>query len=176
VNTCIFSEDRIYRYALWRQAGEAVFVPDGTTHNDAINMRCEDTHPYVMFIGLNPSIADETSDDPTIRKCVGFAKRWGFTSLCMTNLFALVSTDPKFIRTTHDPVGPENDQHLLRMAFGAAKIVACWGRNGRWHHRAACVRHLLNQATLHCLYRNADGSPIHPLYVPYSTELEEFAS
>jgi hypothetical protein len=140
----VFSPCRAYRYQLWREwiGGEG----------------------YVMFIGLNPSTADETQDDPTIRRCIGFAKAWGYAGLVMTNLFAYRSTDPMIMKAAADPVGPENDAHLLALAEGADVIVAAWGVNGTHRGRDAVMRKML--PALHCLTLTADGHPGHPLYLP----------
>lgn len=139
----IFSPCRTYRYALWREwiGGQG----------------------YAMFVGLNPSTADETTDDPTIRRCIAFAKAWGYAGLCMTNLFAFRATDPVDMKAAADPVGPENDKHLLDLAAGAGVIVAAWGANGTHQGRAAEVRKLL--PALHCLSLTKDGHPGHPLYL-----------
>lgn len=83
-----------------------------------------------MFVGLNPSTADETMDDQTIRRCVGFAKQSGFAGLCITNLFASRATQPADMKAAIDPVGSHNDQALLRVAQDASVIVAAWGNGG----------------------------------------------
>ena len=150
----ILSEDRVYRYILWRTN-----PPDDY---------------YAMFIGLNPSTADETADDPTIRRCVGFTKAWGLDSLCMVNLFAYRSTDPNALKTAGEIVGPENDKWLWEAAQGAAVIVAAWGKPGKLAGRDSAVRHLLKDFSIKCLGKNGDGSPKHPLYLKASTELTDF--
>jgi hypothetical protein len=116
-----------------------------------------------MFVGLNPSTADETQDDPTIRRCINFAKAWGYSGLCMTNLFAYRATRPKDLMAAADPVGCENDAHLLALASEASVIVAAWGANGTHKGRNVEVRRLL--PTLHCLALTKDGHPGHPLYL-----------
>jgi hypothetical protein len=165
----IFSRDRIYRYTLWRE-WDLLLNPS-----------------YLMVIGLNPSTADETEDDPTIRRCVDFAKRFGYGALCMTNLFAFRSTDPKGLKATRDPIGPENDAWLCRMAFAndCGMVIAAWGSSVKTHlakhsNRIAVSQRdknvfapgLLNLKTVHCLGFNADGSPKHPLYLPANTQPE----
>jgi hypothetical protein len=80
-----------------------------------------------MFVGLNPSTADETSDDPTIRRCIAFAKSWGYSALCMTNLFAYRATDPKIMKKAQYPVGPDNDDYLKMLSAGAGVVIAAWG-------------------------------------------------
>lgn len=143
----IFSEDRIYRYTLWRSWG-GLFDETG----------------YAMFIGLNPSTADETNDDPTIRRCIAFAKAWGFTGLCMTNLFGFRATDPKVMMSFADPVGCDNDSHLLRVAEGAGIVIAAWGAHGTHLRRDEHVKALI--PNLHYLRLTKDGHPGHPLYLP----------
>lgn len=116
-----------------------------------------------MFVGLNPSTADETQDDPTIRRCIAFAKDWGYAGLCMTNLFAFRATDPKDMKAAAEPTGSENDMHLKALAEGAGVIVAAWGANGTYKGRDAEVRRLL--PALHYLALTKDGHPGHPLYL-----------
>lgn len=146
-----FSPDRAYRYTLWRQWGDSKFV---------------------AFIGLNPSTADETLDDPTIRRCLGFAKAWGFGGLLMLNIFALRSTDPRQLLKVEDPIGPENNDRLQRGVTVSELVVAAWGVHGVVGNRGRDVIELLaDQTTLMCLGRTKDGYPKHPLYLPSSAEL-----
>ena len=139
-----FSLDSVYRYDLWRTwlGGEG----------------------YAMFVGLNPSTADETWDDPTIRRCVAFAKAWGYAGLCMTNLFAFRATKPADMQRATDPIGPENDAFLIRHAREAQVVVAAWGVNGAHRGRDHEVRAMLPR--LHYLRLTANGHPSHPLYLP----------
>jgi len=118
----------------------------------------------VVLIGLNPSTADERSDDPTILKCIRFAKSWGYAELCMLNLFAWRSTDPSVLSEVDDPVGPENDAHLLEVAQSARCVVAAWGNHGNLLGRSNRVRSMLPD--LHGLRLNKNGEPSHPLYLP----------
>src|ERR1019366_6557448 len=99
----ILSDCRRYRFELWR------------TWDDLLN----DGNGYAMFVGLNPSTADETEDDPTIRRCTDYAQRWGYSGLCMTNLFAYRATLPQDMRGAPDPVGEGNDDHLIQCAANA---------------------------------------------------------
>jgi hypothetical protein len=119
---------------------------------------------YAMFIGLNPSTADETKDDPTIRRCIAFAKSWGYSALCMTNLFAFRATDPKVMMDAENPVGEQNDKCLLEYSRFAAVVVAAWGAHGTYKGRDVEVQALL--PTLHCLRLTNGGHPGHPLYLP----------
>lgn len=139
-----FSPCRTYRYELWREwAG-------GTD--------------YVVFVGLNPSTADEAEDDATIRRCIGFAKAWGYGALCVANLFAYCTRWPQVMKAAPDPVGPDNNQRLLTTAAQAAVVVAAWGTEGTHLGRDAEVRELLPR--LHCLRLTKHGHPAHPLYLP----------
>lgn len=141
----IFSPDRVYRYTLWRGW-------------DLLN------NSYAMFIGLNPSTADETKDDPTVRRCIGFAKAWGYGALCMMNLFAFRATDPREMKRAIDPVGPQNDFYLVSLAKEANIVIAAWGTNGGYRGRDEEVCKLLG--TMDCLQMTKKtGYPQHPLYL-----------
>ncbi len=141
--TAMFSADRAYRYVLTRRWGDG---------------------PVMTFIGLNPSTADADTDDPTVRRLVGFARREDCGSVCVVNLFALRATDPRALRASPDPVGPGNDA-FLRERTQAAYVVAAWGAHGALDGRAAEVRALLADVPLLCFARTASGEPRHPLYV-----------
>ena len=126
----------------------------------------------ILFVGLNPSTADTEQDDPTIRRCVSFARLWGFDWLFMGNLNAWRSTDPK--RLPKDPiaaVGAKNQETLKWMAQRAEVVVAAWGGNklNTYAHTLACE--LLALPQTRCLGQNQDGSPKHPLYLSGCTEL-----
>lgn len=138
------SDCRRYRYALWR-------TWDGSKS-------------LVMFIGLNPSTADETADDPTLIRCMNFARSWGYGGVCMANLFAFRATEPTEMKSSDDPVGVENNRWLERLANDAALVVAAWGNDGSFLNRSADIRLLLPE--LHCLKMNKSGEPAHPLYQP----------
>lgn len=119
--------------------------------------------PKVLFIGLNPSTADEKTDDPTIRRCIGFAKKWGYGGILVGNLFAIRSTDPALIRKESDPIGSENDASLHEMVKLAKLVVAAWGNHGGYLHRSAVVRACI--PNMKCFAKNKTGEPKHPLYV-----------
>ena len=137
---------RSYRYALWRDFGD--LAREG----------------YALFVGLNPSTADEVTDDPTIRRCVAFAKTLGYGPLGMKNLFAFRATAPDDMKAAAEPIGPQNDFHLQRLAHGAGVVVAAWGIHGTHRERDAAVRSMI--PTLHHLRKTANGHPGHPLYLP----------
>lgn len=126
---------------------------------------------HVLWVMLNPSTADATEDDPTIRRCVGLSRAWGYGGLVVVNLYAWRATDPRELSTDADPVGPANGRYMLDEARGAALIVAAWGKPFRsWMQaRAASVRALLQhppiEATLYHVGLTKEGHPRHPLYV-----------
>jgi hypothetical protein len=117
-----------------------------------------------MFIGLNPSTADETNDDPTVRRCINYAAGWGYRALIMTNIFAFRATDPYDMMMAEDPGGEDNDIWLKRAANEANMVVAAWGTHGAYQARGAAVSKMLNP--LHVLRLTKDGHPAHPLYLP----------
>ena len=141
-----FSPCRQYRYSLWR-------IWNGMF-----------SQGYAVFIGLNPSTADENNDDPTIRRCIGFAKDWGCIGLCMVNLFAFRATSPAVMKAQEDPIGPENDETLDYVASGAGVIVAAWGNDGAFLDRDKKVKAMF--PNLHHLGLTKKGCPRHPLYLP----------
>lgn len=116
-----------------------------------------------MIIGLNPSTADEKDDDQTIRRCVDFAKSWGYGGLCMANLFAFRATEPADMFAEKYPVGSGNDEWLVKLSAKAGVIVAAWGNDGAHLGRSREVIRLL--PNLHYLKMNKTGEPAHPLYL-----------
>lgn len=148
-----FSRCRRFRYTLWR--------------------RWDADRPLAMIIGLNPSTADARRDDPTIRRCICFARDWGHGSLVVTNLFAFRATYPAELKAAADPVGPRNDLWIRRMAARADIIVAAWGNHGSWLGRSERVGRML-AGRLHCLRLTAAGQPAHPLYLPAGLEPVEW--
>lgn len=125
-----------------------------------------------LFVMLNPSTADAQMDDPTIRRCISFAKRESCSSLTVVNLFALRATDPRELARHPDPVGPENDRHLAeQMAEHRLGIViAAWGNHPMAGPRVLEVLHRLSYPSdllppIHALGLTQGGSPRHPLYV-----------
>lgn len=132
------------------------------------------TLPPFVVIGVNPSTADATQDDPTIRRCVGFAKAHGCGSLVMVNLFAFRATDVRALgNNIPDAVGPENDAYVLGACIRDRALVVCaWGASGklppRLRSRGATVTRWLREEgiALHILRLTKGGDPEHPLYLP----------
>lgn len=147
-----------YRYKLWRKW---------------------DDFPPVNFLMLNPSTADELVNDPTIERCERRAKSMGFGGLIVTNLFAFRATDPADMKACVSPVGvvteesADNDMAILTAAGESQMVICGWGSHGKHLQRSSTVIGMLlgsNAAKLHSLKVNADGSPMHPLYVSYSCQ------
>ncbi len=139
----VFSEGRVYRYALWR---------------------CWNRERPLVVIGLNPSTADEVRDDPTIRRCKDFAIRERCGGIVILNLFAVRATLPGDMEAHPEPVGPDNDEALAFYGGLGKLVVAAWGVHGVHRGRSAEVARLLSP--LHCFGRTNDGDPRHPLYLP----------
>lgn len=154
IRTAKFSSCRTFRYSLSR-----VWAPQ---------------HPKILFVGLNPSTADETEDDPTVRRCIGFARKWNYGGLVLVNLFAFRSTNPNALLHVDDPIGPANDRYILKSSNATARVVLAWGTKGRILGRDQHVLSLLPGA--YCLGVTNDGHPKHPLYLAASTKLQSFPS
>ncbi|NHC35834.1 DUF1643 domain-containing protein [Scytonema millei VB511283] len=143
----------------------AAIAPDGL-YRYSLTRVWETDLPCIGFIMLNPSTADATKDDPTIRRCINFARNWGYGGIEVGNLFAYRATDWLVLRRVFDPVGCENDSYLMRMQQSVEKIVIAWGNYGSWQQRDKSVLGLLSQGrVLYCLGVTLQGQPRHPLYV-----------
>lgn len=160
--SAVMSDCGAYRYALERRWG------DGRT---------------VLFMMLNPSTADAAQDDPTIRRCIGFAKRWGYEQLLVWNLYAYRATDPRELDTVADPIGRENEDRLwaiLQAEPAPALIVAAWGAKpgrGKFTERELVMRRgPLYEKPVFALGFTKDGHPRHPLYVRGDAELVRWAA
>ena len=150
----VLSNDGVYRYMLTRSwaaaSGEAVFVM------------------------LNPSTADANIDDPTIRRCMNFARDWGYGGIVVANLYGLRATDPRELLAAEDPIGPENDEYLRGVIAGSQQwgypVIAAWGVRGS-DERVQAVRAMADEAgvELWCLGTAKAGQPKHPLYLPAKT-------
>lgn len=157
----LISKDRQYRYVLTRRWGWG---------------------PHATFVMLNPSTADAREDDPTIRRCIGYARAWGLHGLVVLNLYAWRSTDPRGLTRADDPVGPENDEWLQRYFYTAARhdmpLVFAWGFHAD-EARALEVR-AMDQAGERAMAfgLTGNGQPMHPLYLPMAARprpLREFS-
>jgi hypothetical protein len=162
VRGAVISKDGLYRYLLWRQ-----LTPD-------VHHRC-------IFVMLNPSTADALIDDATIRKCVGFAGRWGFGAVDVCNLFALRSRDSKALLTAKDPEGIDNDAFVADAIRKASRVVWAWGQHSSGVQKLVQVRlateggfgHLVPRpCQAGTLGRCLNGAPKHPLMLGYQTPFQ----
>jgi hypothetical protein len=130
------------------------------------------------FVLLNPSTADAATDDPTVRRCLGFARRWGCGRVLVLNLFAFRATHPADLRRAADPVGPQSRRWFHRVFSGwdGGPVVCGWGVHGTHRDQDRTVRTWLaaHRVRPQGLGTTRDGHPRHPLYVPYSAELVPF--
>lgn len=135
-----------------------------------------DDADLLVWLMLNPSVADAKKDDPTIRKCMGFARFYGYGGIAVVNLFSIRETHPKKLVGMPEAslVGPEDDQ-WLRYWLQHATVVCAWGQHAVLRRpirrRAEALKHWLPRSTW-CLGRCTDGSPKHPLMLGYATEME----
>lgn len=151
-SVAIYSDCERYRYALtriWDEAGRKV-----------------------TFVMLNPSTATEVQNDPTVERCERRARALGFGSFQVTNIFAWRDTDPKNMRAATDPIGPENDAHILAASDWADQTICAWGTHGRHLDRGATVQTLLSadRRDLFHLGLTKNGTPKHPLYISYAQQ------
>ncbi len=151
-----FDESGRYRYRLWRHWGPSA--------------------GRVIWVMLNPSTADADVLDPTVRRCVTYARAWGFGGLEVLNLFAWRSTDPRALYAAVDPIGPDNDRMIVEAVYQPATdlVVCAWGVHGALHDRGRRVRRLL-PTTAVCLGRTRAGHPKHPLYLKRDAVREAYA-
>jgi hypothetical protein len=157
----VFSEDRMYRYVLRRDIAPGTTLPEKP----------------VLFIMLNPSLASEHHNDPTIRRCISFAKAWGGTSLTVVNLFAYVTPLPDELYVATDPIGPDNDMHLQREIEAHSRsgmIVAAWGAESIAQLRGLQVTK--KWGPFECFGTTQSGAPRHPLYRRADSILTPYAS
>ncbi|MGG1398969.1 DUF1643 domain-containing protein [Bacillus salipaludis] len=153
-------KDDIYRYSLVREWDES-------------------NPKRVVYVLLNPSTADDEGDDQTTKVCIEFAKRWGFGSLEIVNLFAYRATDPKDLKKVKDynkKVGEHNYRFLQNALLGANKIVVAWGEHGKIQKRYIdeSLKALFSNFHLYCFREIANNQPKHPLGVDYNTSLIEY--
>lgn len=140
----VISPCALYRYRLWRQWADG---------------------PTCVFVMLNPSTADADHDDPTIRRCIGFARREGCGRLEVVNLFAFRATSPAAMKAASDPVGPDNDFRIREATNRPSPLViAAWGSHGNFRGRSAEVLARFG-GDWACLGRTSAGEPKHPLYI-----------
>lgn len=145
IGSATFSNDKKYRYHLMRE--------------------WDHKKDKVCFLMLNPSDAGAVESDPTITRCIGFAKDWGYGGLEVVNLFSLVSSDPAALYDSKNPIGDHNDRYILETANRCAEVIVAWGNIGEFNDRANQVLEFKFNKKFKCLKQNKSGSPGHPLYL-----------
>lgn len=161
-NGATFSDDRRYRYALWRT----------NLREELVTPRL---NPAISFIGLNPSTADQDVNDPTVARCIKRAVRGGFRTMFMLNLFPLRATDPKYMLKHENPLGNdrEHEGELLRCLDLSDTIICCWGAHGSHMERDTVMRSTLLSrypGKTFALALTKHGHPRHPLYLKDNLE------
>lgn len=157
ITGAVFDEEKRFRYALWR--------------------KWKVRGKNIMFIGLNPSRANEHFNDPTITRLISFAKDLGYDGMYMANLFAYRDPNPAFINhigalNLYEFAGPLNDEWIRLMATDSVQIVFCWGSWKNIEIRSKPIEHEFPNAM--CFGKNKNGAPKHPLYLKRTTKLEKF--
>lgn len=142
-----FNEDRTCRYTLWR--------------------KWDSRKGMVAFVGLNPSTANETVNDPTVRRCINFARKWGYGGIYMLNIFAYRATDPSEMKKQEHLDLQDNIEKIVEVARECDLVVGCWGVHGSFMGQGKKVVEVLgkNGIKLYCLGITKDGHPKHPLYL-----------
>ena len=138
-----FSKCKRYRYSLGRSWSEG--------------------SGKAVFIGLNPSTADQRTDDPTIKRCVSFAHAWGCSSMEKVNLVAFCATKSEDLKRHAKPICRNNDRWIAMAISKANLSIACWRNHGEFLQRSDKIHH--RYPTLLCLGINPSGAPKHPLYI-----------
>lgn len=157
--SAIFSKDRKFRYALWR------------------DLDCHKKKPTCCFIMLNPSTADEIKNDPTVSRCINFAISKNCGRLIVTNIFALRSTDPRILYDHgKKAIGKENNKYILKAAKTSDLVVCAWGNHGRLLDRGQQVLGLLRKHKIRIFalgLNKKTQAPSHPLFLPAPLELHK---
>lgn len=158
--------------------GTAVFGPEEVggrpVYRYLLTRELRGDGPPFVVVMVNPPTATAETNDATINRCIGFARRDGARRLVVANLFAYRATDVRTLRAVQDPVGPENDRHLGELARGNGRIIVAWGPLAKLpphlRHRPGLVadRLVAAGATLYALSVCGDGQPSHPLMLPNS--------
>lgn len=144
-----------YRYLLWREWNSQ--------------------SKTVSFIMLNPSRADARVNDPTITRCLKFARSWGYGRLEVVNLFAYRTPHPSLLKQAVEPIGRDNDRYILETVVKSDRAILAWGNCGTWQQRDLSVLQLLNTCShLYCFGMTQKGCPHHPLYLHRESKLQLF--
>ena len=143
-----------YRYLLWRE---------WDTNNKTVS-----------FIMLNPSCADAQINDPTITRCINFARAWGYGRLEVVNLFAYRTPKPSLLKQAVEPIGKDNDLHIIESVERSDRIILAWGNHGTWRKQDLYTLELLKNHHLYSLGMTKRGCPRHPLYLCSTTKPQKY--
>ena len=150
----------------------AIIDPTGT-YRYLLTRIWDENQPPAVFIMLNPSTADAEEDDPTIRRCMNFAKAWGCGGIKVVNVFAYRATDPKKLLEAKDPIGPRNQECVKEAIINAGIVIAAWGAAGpKWKWAYNRIHEAVKEVEvqeIYCLGTTKDGLPRHPLYLKNNT-------
>ncbi len=146
ISRAFISEDKKYRYSLTRIWDKNLDI--------------------VLFIGLNPSTADEKVNDPTIRRLIGYARRWGYGGMFVCNLFAFRTPYPNELFKAKHPIGPENDGHIVELMKRSRKTVLVYGNHGNKLNRHSELLKIIHEPF--CIKISKSKMPMHPLYLKYT--------
>lgn len=155
IKDAILDQSRTYRYLIKRQWGQ-------------------NSKNFINFVLLNPSIADETNDDPTITACIKISQNLGYDGLWITNLFAFRATKPADLKKSPNPIGPLNNKYLKDYAQKSKTVIFAWGNHGNFLGRNKEVTDILTENFPHCLEITKLGNPKHPLYIKRTTKPFKF--
>lgn len=160
--------------SMWMDGSSSAEISACGLYRYLLRRKWRDGKPCA-FIMLNPSTADAQQDDPTIRRCLGFARAWGCGELLVVNLFAYRATSPRDLYEASDPVGPDNMGYVKQAVDYAARAyrdapgltVCAWGHHGTYLDQDRTVMGWLDQQGIvpMALAMTKDGQPRHPLYL-----------
>ena len=140
----------------------------------------DDSKDMCCFIMLNPSTADADNDDPTIRRCISFSKKWGFGGFCVVNLFDLRTPKPSVLFESENPCSDRADYFIEQALNEFSQIIPAWGNHGIYQERSQEVNWMIGHSFLaepaRCLGFNKSGEPKHPLYVKLEQPLIDYTN
>lgn len=162
----VISPCGIYRYRLDREIAAGLLAPP--------------TGGRVLWVMLNPSTADASNDDPTMRRVIDFSRKFGFTGLTVVNLFALRATKPTALLEHDDPIGPECDHHIELALLQSAAVICAWGSSvpKTYASRPSTVLSMIRASGTEpsALGTTEAGYPRHPLYMPKNANMQPFGA
>ncbi|MEM7757125.1 MAG: DUF1643 domain-containing protein [Cyanobacteria bacterium P01_A01_bin.40] len=146
-----------YRYLLWRE--------------------WDSKNQTISFIMLNPSRADAQINDPTITRCINFARSWDYGRLEVVNMFAYRTSKPSLLKQATEPIGKDNDRYILESVSKCDRVILAWGNHGTWRKQDLYTLELLkNHSHLYSLGITKKGCPRHPLYLRSTTKPKIYPS